>query len=111
MIKKNVLMVGSSTDVKGGMTTVVNSFLKYKSNRYNLSYIATHKDFRNSAFKLIYFGLQLLKVIYSLIFKQVDIVHMHLSERGSFQRKYIIFKLARLFNKKVITHTHGAEFE
>ena len=107
-----VLMVGSSLKVKGGMTTVVESFLQHEFERdITLKYIPTHIETKNNFYKKIFFLRGLVQILNELIFGKVEIVHMHMSERGSFSRKYIIFKLSKFFNKKVITHTHGAEFE
>lgn len=110
--KINILMVGSSTKVKGGMTTVVESFVQHNFNINNmkLKYIPTHID-KGILVQLVFFTIRLIEILFCLIFKNIDIVHMHMSERGSFKRKYLIYKLAKMFNKKVITHTHGAEFE
>lgn len=109
--KVNVLMVGSNLNVKGGMTTVVESFLSEKSMKdINLTYIATHSH-KGKYYNIFYFFVKLIIVTYYLTFKRIDILHMHMSERGSFKRKYILFKIAKRLGKKVITHTHGAEFK
>ncbi|MCM3729098.1 glycosyltransferase [Neobacillus cucumis] len=113
-MKKNikVLMVGSDTSVKGGMTTVVQSFLNYsKNSNFKLMFIPTHIETDSQMKKISFFLSGLLSIFFQLLFNRVDIVHMHMSERGSFSRKFIIFKLSKLFNKRVITHTHGAEFK
>ena len=44
-------------------------------------------------------------------YQNIRIVHIHVSERGSFIRKAIVLKLAKRRNCKVILHHHGAEFE
>ncbi|MDN7244583.1 glycosyltransferase family 4 protein [Planococcus shenhongbingii] len=107
----DVLMVGSSTEVKGGMSTVVQSFLKCRfAAPIKLDYIATHTE-KGDFYNLLFFGKSLVQILFYLIWKNPRIVHMHMSERGSFIRKYIIFNLAKTFRKKVIVHTHGAEFK
>ncbi|MBX0313349.1 glycosyltransferase [Planococcus glaciei] len=107
----NVLMVGSSTKVKGGMTTVVQSFLQHEFNSpIKISYIATHTE-KGDIYNFLFFVQSLGRIFFHLLFKNPLLVHLHMSERGSFVRKYIIFRLAKLFGKKVIIHTHGAEFK
>lgn len=108
MNKIKVLMVGSETTVKGGMTTVVNSFLNHNFLECEITYIPTHY---NCGVKknIIKFFLNIRAL--SKAIKENDIIHMHMSERGSCIRKYIIFKLAKKKNKKIIIHTHGAEFK
>lgn len=111
MKKINVLMIGSDLSVKGGMTTVVENFLSNNfEDRINISYIPTHIE-KNNLIKQIYFLKSLIKIYYYLLFKNIDLVHVHMSERGSFHRKYLVFKLSKLLNKKVIVHMHGAEFK
>ena len=46
----------------------------------------------------------------ALLFKKIDIVHVHMASRSSFYRKKIIIDLSKLFKKKVIIHLHGGEF-
>lgn len=41
----------------------------------------------------------------------VNIVHFHVSVRGSFYRKYVLYLLARLFGKKAAFHLHAGNFE
>lgn len=108
----NVLMVGSDLSVKGGMTTVVENFLnnKFKKN-INIIYIATHIEGKKAINKSIFFISALFKIIYNLVFNNISIIHVHLSERGSFYRKYLVFIVGKIFNKKIIIHMHGAEFE
>ena len=43
--------------------------------------------------------------------KEIKIVHIHTASYKSFWRKAIFVYLARLINKKVILHIHGAEFK
>lgn len=108
----DILMVGSSTKVKGGMTTVVESFLNNKSfKNIKIKYVPTHIDAKNNTLKKCYFFLRLIQIFFILVFGNIRIVHMHMSERGSFNRKFFIFKISKFLNKLVITHTHGAEFK
>ena len=46
-----------------------------------------------------------------IVQQKLELVHIHVSERGSFLRKAMILKLAKKRNCKVILHHHGAEFE
>lgn len=111
MKKINVLMVGSDLSVRGGMTTVVQFFLEHRNNEvYNMTFIPTHRD-GSSLLKVLYFCKSIINIILCLIFKKIDIVHIHMSERGSFKRKFIIFRISKLFKRAVITHLHGAEFK
>ncbi|MDN3450101.1 glycosyltransferase family 4 protein [Planococcus sp. APC 3906] len=106
----NVLMVGSNTQVKGGMTTVVQSFLDHRfSPKVNLKYIATHSE-KGKVYNSYFFAKSLVRIVYHLMLKKPDIMHLHMSDKGSFVRKYIVFKASKIFRKKVILHMHGGNF-
>lgn len=106
-----ILMIGSNTNVKGGMTTVVQSFLRHRfSPGIHLDFIPTHSE-KGAIYNAGFFGISLIRIFFHLIFKRPQIIHMHMSERGSFIRKYIVFKLSKAFGIKVLVHTHGAEFK
>ena len=106
----NVLMVGPSRRANGGMTTVVNNYFETDlKNKVNLKYIDTTID-GNLLLILGYNFIAYIKILYSLLYKKVDIVHIHMASRGSFYRKSIIVKMSKWFNKKVIIHLHGASF-
>lgn len=108
--KINVLMVGSTLDVRGGMTTVVEGFLNNEFKNSKLYYIPTHVN-KNKIQQMMFYAISLVKIVFCLIFNKIEIVHIHLSERGSFTRKNIVFKIAKFFKKKVMVHMHGAEFK
>ncbi|MGG7200403.1 glycosyltransferase family 4 protein [Clostridium butyricum] len=107
----NVLMIGSDFSVKGGMTTVVKSFLNNKFEGINITYVPTHIEDVGKMHKILFFFKSLIIIIKNLIMNNVDIVHIHLSERGSFFRKFIIVIISKIFKKKVIIHMHGADFK
>ena len=106
----NILMIGSSLNVKGGMTTVVEGFLSNEFNNSRLYYIPTHIE-ELKIKQLIFFGINLVKIVYYLLSKNISVVHIHFSERGSFTRKNIISRISKLFGKSTVVHMHGAEFK
>lgn len=108
--KINVLMVGSALSVKGGMTSVVKSFINNKNKEYDIHYIPTHIE-KNIIFQMIFFIVSLFKIFFCLIFNNISIIHIHVSERGSFSRKMIVAKIGKLLKKKIVLHMHGAEFK
>lgn len=105
-----VCMLGSDLAVRGGMSTVVSQLLRHQwSRQVQIEYIPTHESgpvsHRCRAFLHGYLRLRRL-----LQQGQVDLVHLHMSQRGSFQRKYLLFRLAKRYRVKVILHLHGSEF-
>ncbi len=106
-----ILMIGPSRNVKGGMSTVVNNYFKSTLvKRIQLKYIDTTTD-GSIVLNLIYAFIAYIRILIWLVFRETDIVHIHMASRGSFYRKSIIVKLCKKFNKKIIIHLHGAEFK
>lgn len=107
-----VLMCGNHPSNKGGMTSVISQIMSHdwKKDNIQLKFIPTFYP-GNNVIKAMYFAVAYIKVLFALLFFRPDIVHMHMSYKGSFQRKYLIFKLCKRFKIKVIIHLHGSEFE
>jgi len=94
----------------GGISSVIKGYLSTElPKRHNIILIASHKD-GTKFIKLIQAITGLIKTFFYLITKKIDIVHIHTGDIVSCKRKYIYFKLVRLFNPKIIFHFHGASF-
>lgn len=105
-----VLMAGSTVNVKGGMTTVVKSFLSHTfSPQFQLKFIPTHSE-NGRLYNSLFFLKSYFSFLYTLLFHSPDLVHLHMSDKGSFFRKYILFRSAKFFYKPVIVHAHGGDF-
>lgn len=108
----NILMVGVDEQTKGGMWAVVENYLNDKSfcEKTNLKYIST--SITGSKVSRILFTVKAyLKILKSLVRGHFDIVHIHMSEKGSVYRKNIVIALAKMFHCKIVLHMHYAEFE
>ena len=107
-----VLMCCSDLDrVKGGMVSVVKNLLGFPDWKdCCITYVPTHIE-SSKPVKAAYFAAAYLKVLTRLAFTKVDLVHLHVSERGSVYRKAALLKLAKTFGKPVILHHHGADFD
>lgn len=107
-----VLMVGVDDKTKGGMWSVARGYLQSEiyQETVKLKYVAT-ATVGSSLKKLLFYAAGLVKIITLLIMEKWDVVHIHMSERGSVYRKLIVAKLAKMFHCKVFLHLHGAEFE
>lgn len=107
----NVLMVGVHHKRMGGMWTVAASYIenqKYNQN-IKLTYIPTITSgtiVQRSLFMLNGYR----KILWRFWTKEVDIVHVHMAEKGSTFRKGLIVKLWRKKNKKIIIHLHAGPF-
>lgn len=105
-----VCMLGSDLAVHGGMSAVVSQLLHHRwSQGLQIEYIPTHAS--GSALRR---GLVFLRGYFHLrgLLKQgrADLVHLHMSQRGSFCRKYILHRLVKRYGGRDILHLHGSEF-
>ena len=110
--KIHVYMMGSQPSVKGGMSSVVKQLLQHDWGKdMDIRYLSTHIS--GSVLKrCCVFAKSYLYLLLLLIFRgrEIDVLYLHMSYKGSFSRKYLIYKLADAFGKKVILHLHGSEF-
>ncbi|MGR5130759.1 glycosyltransferase family 4 protein [Vibrio alfacsensis] len=107
------ITIGTSMHEKGGVATVLNILNIGFFSKWNIHHVATH----TSKFdvlglgKLAIFALSLIKITWYFLFYNVGVVHIHMSSRGSYKRKSIITRLAKLFKANVILHLHGGGFQ
>lgn len=107
-----VLMIGVDKTSVGGMLTVVENYLNNKEfcDRTHLKYVAT--VIRASKFTKIKTFISKLPEIISIIRKdKIDIVHVHMAERGSVFREGFVIWIAHILGCKTVAHMHGATIE
>ena len=101
-------MVGVDEKRLGGMWTVANSFINNDefNENVNLYYVATSTC--GTKFKRLFKMIcGYIEILYILLLKKVDIVHIHMAEKGSVFRKGVIVYLSKMFNKKVVIQMHA----
>ena len=108
----NVLMIGVDETSIGGMLTVVNN---YKNNKEfcemtNLKYIATVIR-SNKLVKIKTFLCKIPEIVSTIRNDKIDIVHVHMAERGSVFREGFVVLLANVMGCKTVIHMHGADIE
>ena len=105
-------MIGNHNSVKGGITSVIEQLLEHRwdEDQVEMSFIPTYIE-TNNIRKVCYFGVAYLRILLCLLLDRPDVVHIHMSYKGSFHRKYAIHKLCKLFCVKDIIHLHGSEFQ
>lgn len=104
----NVLMVGVDKERIGGMWSVAETFIESQefNDKVSLYYVATSTC--GSKMKRVCKMLTgYMKILWLLLIKKIDIVHIHMAEKGSVFRKGFIVKLSKLFGKKVIVQMHA----
>ena len=106
-----VLMVGVGPQRLGGMWTVSEVYLNNKvyNEQNKLIYVAT-STCGSIIKRIICMLIGYVKVLFHLCFSNVDLVHIHMAEKGSAFRKGYIAKWARNMKKKVVIHLHAGPF-
>lgn len=103
-------MAGPAASVRGGMRRVVDQYLLWDSwGQVELSYVPTYVE-GPALKKLLFFAGGFLKISARCVTRQADILHLHVSERGSFWRKALLLTIGRGMGVRTILHHHGAEF-
>lgn len=107
-----VLMVGNDHSVKGGITSVIQQLLvhDWTADDVKMKFIPTYIE-ANKISKMIFFFTAYKKIKEVLKNNKPDVVHIHMSYKGSFVRKYLIHKLCKKYHVKDIVHLHGSEFK
>jgi glycosyltransferase involved in cell wall biosynthesis len=109
--KHQVAMFGPDLDVKGGISFVVLEYIKAGlSQKTKLTFIPTTKDC-SKAQKVGFFLTALIKTIIWTSSNGKQIYHLHISQSGSFYRKFVLLIIAKLFKQKIVAHIHGSKFE
>jgi len=110
MKKKYIVMIGTSKETRGGISSVVKAYAgEGLFDMYNIEYISTHIDGTFSV-KLGYLIKAIIALLKSLLQKDVSLIHIHTASNYSFWRKSIFFFIGNLFSKKIIFHVHGGGF-
>ncbi|MGR5450245.1 glycosyltransferase family 4 protein [Vibrio sp. PNB22_2_2] len=113
MGKKINITVATGMQEMGGIATVLNVLSRGFNDNWNMRHITTHTNhtYWFGLNKIFLFLFSFIKISYYLTFFNVGIIHIHMASRGSYKRKSVIIRLAKLFRAKTILHLHGAEFQ
>ena len=105
---KNILFVCTSLTTQGGISSVVKELMSSKlKENYNLYHLATHINGSNFV-KIMYLLHAYFLYPFVLIFRNIDIVHIHGGMGNSFVRKSYFLVIGKLFGRRVIYHMHSA---
>lgn len=107
----NVLMVGVDKNRVGGMWTVAETYINDRdyNTAVNMKYIATStcgSKIKRTAIMLIGY----IKIVMTLMFGKIDIIHIHMAERGSTFRKGVVVSIGKVFKKTVVVQLHAGPF-
>lgn len=107
-----VLMIGNDSSVKGGITSVITQLLAHDWNAegIDMKFIPSYIE-ANNVKKILFFLKAFRKIKKEFKKNKPDIVHIHMSYKGSFTRKFLLHKLCRKNGIPDIIHLHGSEFK
>ncbi|EOH96877.1 hypothetical protein UAY_02609 [Enterococcus moraviensis ATCC BAA-383] len=108
----NVLMIGSHFSAKGGISTVIeqiDGWLK-NSDELNYQFISTYVD-KNLFSKSLHFCDAIFRIKKMISSQKIDLVHIHMSYKGSYVRKRILCNIFWKQRIPTILHIHGSEFK
>lgn len=104
-----IIMLGPSLNVNGGITSVEKLILQYMPSDVKIRHIATHVE-GSLVSRIAVFSKAIIKVLFTLLGTDINLVHIHISQRGSVYRQAILAFLVWLFRKPIVIHAHGSEF-
>lgn len=110
MSKLKILMLGASLEQNGGIATVEKLMLKHAAEDIEFQHITSH-DEGSILHRIKVFIKAFAALLWNLVSNKADLIHVHISDGGSLVRKAIIAAIAFVFNKPVLMHAHGAEFQ
>lgn len=104
-----VLMLGESLDRSGGIVSVQKAILDRAPAELAITLIPTLRA-GSAGRKLLGFVWAVCRLCWTLMFTKVDLVYIHVSERGSAFRQALTTTIASAFGKPVVLHSHTADF-
>jgi glycosyltransferase involved in cell wall biosynthesis len=106
-----VLMAGPDPDAFGGISTVERLMLGQvlSQQEVDVRFVVTHQN-GSAALRARVFLKGAAAVVGLLVTRRADVLHLHLSERGSVVRKGLLLHAATILGVPVVLHCHGAEF-
>ncbi|MDZ8108187.1 MAG: glycosyltransferase family 4 protein [Nostoc sp. DedQUE12a] len=110
MKQVHILMLGASLEQNGGIASVEKLIIKHISPDMKIQHITTH-DEGSITYRIMVFAKALVRLLWVILTEKIDVVHIHISDGGSVVRKAIFCVVAFIFDKPVLMHAHGAEFQ
>lgn len=104
----NVLMMGTDTSAKGGISSVIKDYYDFGlMSRLGVDYVATYTD-GSKLEKITFFLSQLPSILKGML--SVKIVHAHSAQGWSFRRLGGLLLIADVLGKKTVLHIHASNF-
>jgi glycosyltransferase involved in cell wall biosynthesis len=115
--KKNgattVLHVGPDAHAKGGIASVIHGYAEneglFRSHNCNVTFAATCGG--TGLRRLMQFLSAWLHIVKGALLRDVDLVHIHTSVRGSLLRKWLLAATCVVLRQRFVLHIHNGAFE
>ncbi|MFN6486381.1 MULTISPECIES: glycosyltransferase family 4 protein [unclassified Nostoc] len=104
-----IIMLGESLDRQGGIVSVEKLILEKATSDIQIKHITTLPN-GSALHKMLVFLQAIGELFWNLLNQKADLIHIHVSDRGSAFRHSITTLIGWLFRKPVIIHTHSADF-
>lgn len=104
-------MFGPNHETKGGIATVIANFKgHFHSTTNTVFYLESWKE--GNVFQRVFYSARgLLLLPFQVKRKKIKLVHLHIAQDGSYFRKALATRLAKLCGAKVLLHVHGSHFD
>jgi len=106
-LSKKILTLGTDKNGKGGIASVLKAYDEYVFAPF--FFVRTHAE-GSFCFKLIVLLKAFIKIPLYVLFRGVQIIHLHSASYNCFRRKRILVNYCLLFRVNIVFHIHGAEF-
>ena len=108
---KEVVMLGSGREVRGGISAMVNvCFEQGLFDRWHARYLATHCDGARPV-KALRAAASFARFATLLAAGRIALVHAHIASGASLWRKAAFIRLARAAGVPYVLHVHAGDFE
>ncbi|MFP3796785.1 MULTISPECIES: glycosyltransferase family 4 protein [Paraburkholderia] len=104
-----VLHVGPGFGQRGGVASVLNELraerVVFEENAIRIEFFET-RGFKSTKDRLLFLALDMPR-FFMRVLNGVDVIHFHVSARGSALRNLLLYRLTRMLGRKVIFHWHS----
>ncbi|WP_322054781.1 glycosyltransferase family 4 protein [Paraburkholderia bannensis] len=105
-----VLHVGPGYGQRGGIASVLEELraakVQFEDSAIQIEFFET-RGFKTAKDKLLFFVLDLPR-FFLRVLNGIDIVHFHVSARGSAFRKLLLYRVTRTLGRKIVFHWHAS---
>ena len=105
-----VIVVGpDGHKTRGGIASVICGMQEdcWLTEQANMDFFSSYHE--GNAVKKIIYAVRRIAIFWFVVRKN-DVVHIHMSIKGSAERKQVYANIARKYGKKVVIHIHGSSF-